>query len=102
MTATLSPVRVTSVPKIAVKDVADGLANAIGAIPALDAAADEWPDIIGRERWNADPSFVSHPADGAWSDFSDEVIAELAPEVTRMLRQAYKKRLPWTWEPEAE
>lgn len=100
MTATLSPVRVATLPKIDVQEVADGLSNAIGSIPALDAANREWIELVGWERWNNDPSVTSPPSDMAWDRFEQEVIAELAPEVAKMLRKAFQERLPWTWEPE--
>jgi hypothetical protein len=99
MSTTLSPVRVTEV-KISVQDVLDNLGNAIGAIPGLDAADDEWKAFVGLERWNTDPSVAEHPAGTAWDAVEREVLAEVAPEVAKLLREAFAKRLPWTWEPQ--
>lgn len=41
-----------------------------------------------------------HPAFFAWDLLIDEVRAEVAPELARLMTEAINRRLPWTWEPE--
>jgi hypothetical protein len=85
--------------EITVQGVIDNLGNAIDSVPGLDGVDDEWIAFVGADRWNTEP-VGSHPADTAWAAIENEVIAEVAPEVARLLREAFAKRLPWTWEPD--
>jgi hypothetical protein len=91
VSATLSPVRVTEFPSIDLEELQSGLRNALGPNAALDAAADEWD-------YNT-PS-GDHPGLMAWVAVESEIAAEIAPDFTRLLREAIEKRLPWTWEPD--
>ena len=39
-----------------------------------------------------------HPALFAWDELQNEVRAEIGPQIARLVTEAYRRRLPWTWE----
>jgi hypothetical protein len=44
----------------------------------------------------------NHPGVLAWERITDEVIAEIGPQVGELIYQALERRLPWTWQEEAQ
>jgi hypothetical protein len=40
-----------------------------------------------------------HPALLAWSQLENEVRDELRPQIARLVTEAFRRRLPWTWDP---
>jgi hypothetical protein len=83
----ISAVTVAEVPEI---DPADelfeyGLADTVyvAAIAALDSLP------------------LDHPARFAWDGLEDEIRAEVGPQIASLVTEAFRRRLPWTWEPEA-
>jgi hypothetical protein len=41
-----------------------------------------------------------HPALLAWTQVENEVLEELGPTIAGLVTDAFRRRLPWTWEPE--
>lgn len=101
MTATATTVRIERFPTIAdnpeaLEQLDDGLKNAeatAGYELALAHAATFWHD--GGEGYEEDTDALR-----AWGKLRDEAVAEILPDVARMLTEAINRRLPWTWEPE--
>jgi hypothetical protein len=92
MSTILSPIRVTRAPDIDVEELRDGLSSASsGACPELDVLRDEWAAE------HADRG--DHPALFAWDKVVDAAIAEITPDVAKMLQAAIERRLPWTYQP---
>ncbi len=88
-TATPQRLTVSALPDIAanadaMKQLRDGLGNA-----AAEAGPVEFK-----------PMPTEHPSFWVWDRMVDAAIAEIAPDVARMLSEAINRRLPWTWEPE--
>lgn len=40
----------------------------------------------------------NHPSAFAWDALMDDVLAEVGPDVAKLVDQAVRRRLPWTWE----
>jgi hypothetical protein len=37
----------------------------------------------------------------AWDGLEDEIRAEIGPQIASLVTEAFRRRLPWTWKPEA-
>jgi hypothetical protein len=43
---------------------------------------------------------LDHPARLAWDRLEDEIRAEVGPQIAILVTEAFRRRLPWTWEAE--
>ncbi len=41
---------------------------------------------------------LDHPARFAWDRLEDEVRAEVGPQIASLVTDAFRRRMPWTWE----
>ncbi len=91
---TYRPIRIATLPEMVTNDLSmehlrDGMGNAVAELgiselhEALRGHDDE-----------------EHPALFAFERMVDAAVAEIAPDVARLLSEALDRRLPWTWEPE--
>ena len=75
----------------AMERLTSGLGEALGAMDA-DQWSFAYDALTGEE--------IEPKAVAAFQSVQDAVVAEVAPDVARMLAEAMNRRLPWTWEPE--
>jgi hypothetical protein len=41
---------------------------------------------------------LDHPARFAWDRLEDEIRAEVGPQIATLVTEAFRRRLPWTWQ----